>query len=52
MPPGYELEDGLGFFLTSAEETQIHRGIVLAVVLILLVSAALTASEPTKSKKK
>jgi HAE1 family hydrophobic/amphiphilic exporter-1 len=44
MPPGYEMEDGLGLFLTAAEETGIRRGIGLALVFVTIVSAALFES--------
>lgn len=44
LPPGYRLEDGLGFFLTAEESRDLHRAIGLAVVLVLLVSAALFES--------
>jgi HAE1 family hydrophobic/amphiphilic exporter-1 len=44
LPPGYVLEDGLGVFLTSREEGEIHRAILFAVVLVGLVSAALFES--------
>ena len=44
LPPGYTLEDGLGFFLSSEEESEIWRGLLLAVALVAMVSAALFES--------
>lgn len=44
LPAGYEMEDGLGLFLTSAQENEIHLGIAFALVLITIVSAALFES--------
>ncbi len=44
LPAGYTLKDGLGVFLTSREERQIHGAIALALLLIYMVSAALFES--------
>ena len=44
MPPGYELEDGLGLFLTAEDESQIRLGIAFSLLLITMVSAALFES--------
>jgi multidrug efflux pump subunit AcrB len=44
IPPGYELEDGLGLFLTGKQEKQIRIGIVFALLLVTMVSAALFES--------
>ncbi|HMB70508.1 MAG TPA: efflux RND transporter permease subunit, partial [bacterium] len=44
LPPGYVLEDGLGAFLTSAEEKEIGAAVGLSLVLVLMVSAALFES--------
>jgi len=44
IPPGYTMEDGLGFFLTSGEEREIWRAVALALLLVTMVSAALFES--------
>jgi hydrophobic/amphiphilic exporter-1 (mainly G- bacteria), HAE1 family len=44
LPPGYAMKDGLGLFLTAREESDIRRGIVLSLVLVMIVSAALFES--------
>jgi multidrug efflux pump subunit AcrB len=44
LPPGYSLEDGLGVFLTSAQEREIGSAVALSLVLVAMVSAALFES--------
>lgn len=44
LPPGYELSDGLGVFLTSRDERQIHLALALAGLLVFMVTAALFES--------
>jgi HAE1 family hydrophobic/amphiphilic exporter-1 len=44
LPPGYSLEDGLGVFLTSAQEHEIGSAVALSLVLVAMVSAALFES--------
>ncbi len=44
LPPGYTLEEGLGVFLSSREEREIHLAIALAILLVYMVSAALFES--------
>lgn len=44
LPPGYTLEDGLGVFLTSAEEKEIGAAVAMSLVLVAMVSAALFES--------
>jgi multidrug efflux pump subunit AcrB len=44
LPPGYTLEDGLGLFLTSAQEKEIGTAVAMSLVLVAMVSAALFES--------
>lgn len=44
LPPGYELEEGLGVYLSRRDQTQIYLALALALLLIYMVSAALFES--------
>jgi HAE1 family hydrophobic/amphiphilic exporter-1 len=44
LPPGYTLEDGLGLFLTGAQEKEIGTAVALSLALVAMVSAALFES--------